>query len=217
MVHGMSEILIDQAKAAEVTELEMIKDQIEEFTGVVSTVTKSFYFAPQIEEIATKTVDNQVVLVSYWTDYKMWTQQLARRNETVRRKYGEGLLIAVILYDLVTIRNSIKRKYGSLPGKIMELMEEINQSEQFGLLMNRYCQVLQDMCCQIGGDDSSTVIKRMYYYMEKNYDQDLNCWWISSLSLQSLRHLSIPQSGHTQNLSSLTRLATSWMRLHGPL
>lgn len=78
-----------------------------------------------------------------------------------------------IMYNLMTIRNSIEKKYGSLPGEIMDLIEQMNQSDQFDLLMEQYCQILQDMCCQIGSDDSATVIKRMYYYMEKNYDQDL--------------------------------------------
>lgn len=49
----------------------------------------------------------------------------------------------------------------------------MNQSEKLEPLVELYCEVLQDMCRQIGSDDSATVIKRMYYYMEKNYDQDL--------------------------------------------
>lgn len=54
LVHGMSSILIEQAKDAEVIELEMARRQVEEMTGTVSTVTKYFYFNPQLEEIASK-------------------------------------------------------------------------------------------------------------------------------------------------------------------
>lgn len=66
MVHGMSSILIEQAKDAELVELEMAREQVEEMTGTVSTVTKYFYFDPQLEEIATKKYRNyQEVVQAY--------------------------------------------------------------------------------------------------------------------------------------------------------
>lgn len=66
MVHGMSRILIEQAKDAELVELEMAREQVEEMTGTVSTVTKYFYFDPQLEEIATKKYGNyQEVVQAY--------------------------------------------------------------------------------------------------------------------------------------------------------
>lgn len=208
------------------------------------------------------TLDDQVVLIGFGMDYRTWVELLARRNERIRKRLGEGLLIAVghnvnqwydlcysyefarfmleqeflfsysdvlsietierqqedvecpsaeqflilievgdldgiktsvdkfevycrknlmkemdikiqIMYNLMTIRNGIEKKYGNLDGQVTESMEEMNRSERLGQLMELYRQVLQDMCRQIGSDDSSTVIKRMYYYMEKNYDQDL--------------------------------------------
>ena len=208
------------------------------------------------------TLDNQVVLIGFGLDYRTWVDLLTRRNEKIRKRFGEGLLIAVghnvnqwydlcysyefaqfmleqeflfsyfdvlsietierqqknvecpsaeqfmilievgdldgiktgvdkfgvycrkhlmkemdikiqIMYNLMTIRNGIEKKYGSLNSRVAEAMEEMNRSEKLEQLMGLYCQVLQDMCRQIGSDDSSTVIKRMYYYMEKNYDQDL--------------------------------------------
>ncbi|MDE7223463.1 MAG: hypothetical protein K2O34_06745, partial [Acetatifactor sp.] len=70
LVHGMSDILIDQAKGAEVTELVMIREQIEEFTGTVSTVTKFFYFNSKMEEISAK----QYASYQEWVlDYKGFT------------------------------------------------------------------------------------------------------------------------------------------------
>lgn len=207
-------------------------------------------------------LDNQVVLVSFGLDYKVWVELLSRRNDRLRKKSGEGLLIAVghnvnrwydlcysyefarfmleqdflfghydvlsintieeqqknaqcpsaeqfimlievgdldgirecvekfgtyckknlmkemdikiqMMYNLMIIRNSIEKKYSQLTGQITEQMEEMNRSEKLDLLMELYCRTLQDMCRQIGSDDSGTVIKRMYYYMEKNYNQDL--------------------------------------------
>ena len=207
-------------------------------------------------------MDNQIVLIGFGLDYRTWVLLLAKRNEWVKRRLGEGLLLAVghnvnqwydlcysyefagflleqeflfghydvlsintieqwqenvecpsveqfillievgdlngieegvkkfgayckknlmkemdikiqIMYNLMTIRNNIEKKYGSLNGQIMELMEKMNRSERLEHLTDMYCQVLQDVCRQIGNDDSATVIKRMYYYMEKNYDKDL--------------------------------------------
>ncbi len=78
-----------------------------------------------------------------------------------------------IMYNLMVIRNSIEKKYGKLTVQVMEAMEEMNRSEKLEILTSQYCRIMQDICCQIGSDDSATVIKRMYYYMEKNYGQDL--------------------------------------------
>lgn len=78
-----------------------------------------------------------------------------------------------IMYNLMIIRGEIEKKYGSLTGQIMKLMEDMNRAEKLNLLMDLYCRILQDMSRQIGSDDSGTVIKRMYYYMEKNYSKDL--------------------------------------------
>lgn len=207
-------------------------------------------------------MDNQIILIGFGLDYRTWVALLKRRNEWVKKRLGEGLLLSVghnvnqwydlcysyefarflleqdflfgrydvlsidtieqwqeniecpspeqfillievgdlkgiedsvkkfeiycrktlmkemdikirIMYNLMTIRNNIEKKYGSLNGQIMELMEKMNRSERLEHLMDMYCQVLQDVCRQIGNDDSATVIKRMYYYMEKNYDKDL--------------------------------------------
>ena len=63
MVHGMSRILIEQAKDAELVELEMAREQVEEMTGTVSTVTKYFYFVQHLEEFATKKYVNYLEVV----------------------------------------------------------------------------------------------------------------------------------------------------------
>ncbi len=78
-----------------------------------------------------------------------------------------------ILYNLMVIRSGIEKKYGQLGGRTAELMEKMNRVEELEQLTGLYCSILQDMCRQIGSDGSGTVIKRMYYYMEKNYGQDL--------------------------------------------
>lgn len=73
LVHGMSSILIDQAKDAEVIELEMAGKQVEEIANTVSTVTKYFYFDPQLEAIAAKQYKDYQEMVD---DYKDFTSFL---------------------------------------------------------------------------------------------------------------------------------------------
>lgn len=78
-----------------------------------------------------------------------------------------------IMYQLMLIRNGLEKKYGAFSGRTQEMMEEMNRAEKMDRLMELYCCILQDMCRQIGADQPGTVIKRMYYYMEKSYGQDL--------------------------------------------
>lgn len=73
LIHGMSSILIEQAKDAEVVELEMVKKQVEEMTGTVSTVTKYFYFDSRLEEIAAKQYKDYQEVVQ---DFKEFTSFL---------------------------------------------------------------------------------------------------------------------------------------------
>lgn len=73
LIHGMSSILIEQAKDAEVVELEMVKKQVEEMTGTVSTVTKYFYFDARLEEIAAKQYKDYQEVVQ---DFKEFTSFL---------------------------------------------------------------------------------------------------------------------------------------------
>ena len=131
-----------------------------------------------------------------------------------------------VLYNLMTIQNSIEKKYGSCgdgqagqsaanlkpaeqnaanpgrtgqeaagrkpteknaanPGRteqeaagrnVADLpwqMEKLNQAEKLDEVMELYAAILEDICLRIGAQGSDTVIKRMYYYMEKNYGQEM--------------------------------------------
>lgn len=70
LVHGISEILVEQVKQEEMTELEMIRSQAEELFTTVSTVTKYFYFDSKLEEISAKQYVNYQEVVD---DYKAYT------------------------------------------------------------------------------------------------------------------------------------------------
>lgn len=70
LVHGISEILVEQVKKEEMTELDMIRSQAEELFTTVSTVTKYFYFDSKLEEISAKKYVNYQEVVD---DYKEYT------------------------------------------------------------------------------------------------------------------------------------------------
>lgn len=208
------------------------------------------------------TMEGRMVLISQGFDHKSWAGMLSARNERLRTKEGEGLVIAVgnnvanwyelsysykfarsmleqefllgrvdvlsisaieeqqkkaenppaeyflmlaevgdlegiregvekfrtycirnlmkeadvkmqVLYNLMTIRSSIEKKYGSCDGDIARQLEQLGDAGQLDLVMELYTSILQDICINIGRDGSDTVIKRMYYYMEKNYGQEM--------------------------------------------
>lgn len=208
------------------------------------------------------TMEGRVVLISQGLDYKSWARMLSARNERLRTKEGEALVVAVgnnvgnwyelsysykfarsmleqefllgqvdvlsisaieeqqkkaenppaeyflmlaevgdlegiregvekfrtycirnlmkeadvkmqVLYNLMTIRGSIEKKYGSCDGDVASQLEQLGNAGQLDLVMELYASILQDICINIGRDGSDTVIKRMYYYMEKNYGQEM--------------------------------------------
>lgn len=80
----------------------------------------------------------------------------------------------MVMYNLMQIKNWAEKRYdGGKEINISKLIEQLNQVDELDELLELYCHILQDFCTQIGCDGSETVIKRMYYYMEKNYDKDL--------------------------------------------
>lgn len=78
-----------------------------------------------------------------------------------------------VLYNLMAIRDNIQKKYNFSVDGITEQMDKINHAEQLESMMVLYNKILTDLCIQIGKNTSNTVIHRMYYYMEKNYNQEM--------------------------------------------
>lgn len=79
-----------------------------------------------------------------------------------------------VMYQLMQIRNWAEKKYNHAEEmNLAELMEQVNGVDQLEALMTGYCSVLQELCIKVGCAGSETVIKRMYYYMERNYGEDL--------------------------------------------
>ena len=83
LVHGMSRILIDQAKNVEVSEMEMVRRQAEEIMSTVSTVTKYFYFDEQLEEISLKRYTDYQDMVRDYRDFTSFLDYGRYYNSTI--------------------------------------------------------------------------------------------------------------------------------------
>ncbi|MDE7333920.1 MAG: histidine kinase [Lachnospiraceae bacterium] len=83
LVHGMSRILIDQAKNVEVTEMEMVRRQAEEIMNTVSTVTKYFYFDERLEEISSKNYTEYQDMVRDYRDFTSFLDYGRYYNSTI--------------------------------------------------------------------------------------------------------------------------------------
>lgn len=96
------------------------------------------------------------------------------RQYCIKRMLKELDIKIMVMYNLMQIKNWAEKRYdGGKEINIAQLIEQLNQVEELDELLELYKHILQDFCIKVGCDGSETVIKRMYYYMEKNYDQDL--------------------------------------------
>lgn len=83
LVHGIYNILTEQAKSAEVTELDMTRRQMEEMANTLVTVTKYFYFDPQLEEIAVKQYTDYQDMVHDYRKYDSFLNYGSYYNNTI--------------------------------------------------------------------------------------------------------------------------------------
>lgn len=96
-------------------------------------------------------------------------QQHCLKNMT-----GELDIKIQVMYNLMEIRAWAEKNYEyQYESDSLELMEQINRTEKLDELLDLYVQMLTNICMKVGVSGADTVIKRMYYYMEKNYYKDL--------------------------------------------
>lgn len=96
------------------------------------------------------------------------------RQYCMRQMLKEMDIKIMVMYNLMQIKNWAEKKEPAGSGlDISYLLEEVNRVNELDELMERYSSVLQELCTKLGCNGSDTVIKRMYYYMEKNYEKDL--------------------------------------------
>lgn len=92
----------------------------------------------------------------------------------LREMLGEMEIKIMVMYNLMQIKNWADKHYGASEStEITASVDRINHTEGLDELLNVYLEVLQGFCSELGYQGSETVIKRMYYYMERNYEKDL--------------------------------------------
>ena len=70
LIIGTNRMLVDQAKKAEMTELELLGSETEELLRTINTASKTFYFDEQLESIALKQYREYQEIVN---DYRAYT------------------------------------------------------------------------------------------------------------------------------------------------
>lgn len=74
LINGTNRILVEQAKGAEVTEIEMVRQQTQELFSTVSMVSKYFIFDEKLENIALKEYTDYQDMVDDYRDYTAFVQ-----------------------------------------------------------------------------------------------------------------------------------------------
>lgn len=85
LIHGTSQILVQQAENTEISELEDIKRQILEMQSTMTTMSQYFYFDSQLEEIASKEYTDYQEMVDDFKEYTAFTDYQMYYNNIVTR------------------------------------------------------------------------------------------------------------------------------------
>ena len=83
LVNGTNRLLVEQAKSAEITEVEMERMQIEELLSTVSMVSKYYIFDEDLERIASKDYTNYQEMVTDFRNYTTFTQYESYYNRII--------------------------------------------------------------------------------------------------------------------------------------
>lgn len=77
---------------------------------------------------------------------------------------------------MVQLQMRLSKKYVSAAlsnEALQQLLKQLMAAEDMKSLLECYEQVLTNLSQKIGTNGSENIIRRVYYYMEKNYDKDL--------------------------------------------
>lgn len=83
LVNGTNRLLVEQAKSAEITEIEMERMQIDELLSNVSMVSKYYIFDEELEKIAFKDYTDYQEMVADFRNYKTFTQYESYYNNII--------------------------------------------------------------------------------------------------------------------------------------
>lgn len=88
----------------------------------------------------------------------------------------ESQIKLMLVQDVVQLQMRLSKKYASLAlsDEVMEqLLKMLMAAEGLKELLGCYEQALMDLSRKIGAEGGGNIIRRVYYYMEKNYDKDI--------------------------------------------
>lgn len=88
----------------------------------------------------------------------------------------ESEIKLLLVQELVQLQVRLGKKY-ALPAlsddMLQQLLKQLTAAEDMKGLLECYEQILIDLSRKIGAEGGGNIIRRVYYYMEKNYDKDL--------------------------------------------
>lgn len=88
----------------------------------------------------------------------------------------ESEIKLMLVQDLVQIHTRLGQKYASSSlskEALQEVLKKLTKAEDMKSLLETYEQALAGLSQAIGTAGGGNIIRRVYYYMEKNYDKDL--------------------------------------------
>ncbi len=144
LVHGIYNILTEQAKSAEVTELDMTRRQVEEMANTLVTVTKYFYFDPQLEEIAAKQYTDYQEMVHDYRKYDSFLNYGSYYNNTIA-------WMNIYLTNDTIVSNS----------RFTKVTEEIEEEEWYALAKKKNGGALWRFCQVPSKDNRALTLLRM--------------------------------------------------------
>jgi len=106
------------------------------------------------------------------------------RKFCIRQVIKESEIKAQLTYNVVLLKERLFKKYKA--GRDMETMVEDKLGQMisaggFGELMELYGELLELMCRYIVRNNSLSVVRRVYHFMENNYKEDLRLKDIAKL------------------------------------
>ena len=119
---------------------------------------KSFY--DQVRRLA----EGDNACIGMFRDYCTWNL------------FTESQIKLMLVQDVVQLQMRLSKKYASLAlsDEVMEqLLKMLMAAEGLKELLGCYEQALMDLSRKIGAEGGGNIIRRVYYYMEKNYDKDI--------------------------------------------
>lgn len=87
-----------------------------------------------------------------------------------------------LIRDALQLHTLLEKKYPAIAETdIQSGIERLLEARELKALLTRYEQLLTGFSQKIGSEGIGSVIRRVYYYMEKNYDKDLKLEGIAKL------------------------------------